>query len=420
LPFFVQPPFSWISGFIYILYDTALILFVVRQLRIYLARPREALVLRKLSLTVLIPSRNEGLHLLRCLRAVLSQTLPATEIIIIDDGSSDHSFQALEAEVRALGRSVSDTSVSVIRKKHSGKARSLNEALASVTTDLVLTIDADTFLEKEALEKLIEAFSRNPNLKAAGGVLNPVAGLSTIQAKLFQTFQKFEYIRAFLSRQAYENLGALLLVSGAFAIYDTETLKAVGGYDATSLVEDYELIHRIYRYAYDAGIPVAIASVPEARATTDCPATVTQFLKQRQRWFGGFLQTLFRYRQMIGSTRYGSVGTFMLPLKTLDTLQPIYGLTALAVLITILFRGQFAPVVLWFLIGKLLIDYVYHFYALVLYNRWQKRKVPKSFWIESVAITLFEPIFFQPLRHFGALLGWFVFLRKRHNWTPSD
>ena len=77
-----------------------------------------------------------------------------------------------------------------------------------------------------------------------------------------------------------------------------------------------------------------------ACASTDAPADVAAFLRQRRRWFGGFLQTQYWYRDMVGNRRYGWLGTLMLPVKAFDTMQPIYGLTAVALLIAYLVSGR--------------------------------------------------------------------------------
>ena len=70
-----------------------------------------------------------------------------------------------------------------------------------------------------------------------------------------------------------------------------------------------------------------------AQARTEAPGSVGAFLRQRRRWFGGFLQTQYWYRAMVGDRRHGWLGMLMLPVKAVDTLQPLYGLTAFVLLV---------------------------------------------------------------------------------------
>ena len=378
---------------------------------------------RPLTLTVVVPAHNEKVILPACLKALSYQTHRPEMVLIVDDGSTDGSIDFLKkdlalAEMKIGYASQKHSHIFVLAKSRTGKAASLNQALELIDTDIVLTLDADTLLEPDALEKIMQSFIDNASLQATGGVLRPLC-VPSFQGKMLETFQKFEYIRAYLTRQAWMTKDSLVLVSGAFAAYRTQTLKDIGGYDTSSLVEDYELIHRIYHHCYENNIPVSIGVTAEARAVTDGPDTVIKFLRQRERWFGGFLQTIFKYRAMVGNKKFQKVGTLMLPIKSLDTLQPLYGLLALYGLISFIVLRQIPSLVWMTLVAKLCVDYVYHFYCLSLYNRWQKKKLPRHFWLQSFVITLLEPLFFQPLRHLGAARGWWAFLRGRYEWRLS-
>jgi cellulose synthase/poly-beta-1,6-N-acetylglucosamine synthase-like glycosyltransferase len=208
-------------------------------------------------------------------------------------------------------------------------------------------------------------------------------------------------------------------VSGAFAAYRKSALQSVGGYDAHNLVEDYELIHRLHRYSDDQGMNWQILVVPQARATTDAPDSVFKFLKQRQRWFAGFLQTQFANSDMIGNPKY-RIGRFMLIVKSFDTLQPIFGLVAASILILSLLRGlRIAGPLLILIFAKIFIDLVFHFWSVYVYYRWRNQKVTDAMWFRAALATIFEPFSFQILRHLGAAFGWVAFLRKNREWTPQ-
>ena len=380
------------------------------------------------TLTVLICARNERLVLPECLRDLAAQTEPADEIIIIDDGSTDAMIDWLTAEyaitfepVGASARGVSAKwpALRVWRKPNSGKADSLNLGWKMAQGEIVVTLDADTYLEPKALAALRDGFAEDPQLGIAGGVLVPVCH-RTSWARFFQFYQTFEYARGFLWRLTWMQYDMLLLISGAFAAYRRSVLERAGGFDTTSWVEDYELTHRVYRDAYDSGHPITVKTLAESRGTTDAPATIRTFLNQRRRWFAGFIATHFKYHNMVGNGRYGSVGRYMLCLKTLDLLLPIYALAAAVVLIVLLsIRHSLDIFIVKVIIFKLLFDLILHAYSIVLYQRWLGIPLSRKLWLQSLAATLTEPFVFQIMRQLGAVFGWVAFLRRKIDWMPQ-
>jgi cellulose synthase/poly-beta-1,6-N-acetylglucosamine synthase-like glycosyltransferase len=250
-------------------------------------------------------------------------------------------------------------------------------------------------------------------------VLTPVCDRSAL-GRLFEWFQAYEYIRNFLSRFAWERVDGLLLISGAFAGFRRAAVLEVGGFDADCLVEDYELIHRLRRHAMLTGQHWTTAVIGGARARTAAPATLPAFLRQRRRWFGGFLQTQYWYRDMVGDRRYGHLGTWMLPVKAFDTFQPVFGLTAFALLVWYLAAGRvhvLLPVVI--VIGvKIAIDLVFHLWSIRLYRAWAGG--PPMGAGAAVVASLVEPFSFQLLRHAGAAWGWVYFLGGKQTWGKQS
>ena len=153
-----------------------------------------------------------------------------------------------------------------------------------------------------------------------------------------------------------------------------------------------------------------------ARATTDAPATIPAFLRQRRRWFGGFLQTQLWYRDMVGSRRYGWLGVAMLPVKAIDTLQPLYGLTAVALLGWFALTGRpvFGPVAA--VVGaKIALDLGFHLWSVHLYRQWAGG-LSRPRLAAALLAAIAEPFSFQVLRHLGAAWGWIAFLSGGHGW----
>jgi cellulose synthase/poly-beta-1,6-N-acetylglucosamine synthase-like glycosyltransferase len=414
---------AWGAGLVYIAYDTALLAFTAVQTRPLAGRrPASLPPTAHLSVAVIVAAHNEAAGLPGTIAALLRQTDPPDEILLADDGSTDATASALapygleQPPLGALATSTNTHGLRWLRLPHGGKAVALNEAIRRVGADVVLTVDADTFLAPDAVASLRAAFAADPGLVAATGVLTPVCGPGP-GARLLQWFQTYEYIRNFLSRFAWMRADGLLLISGACAGFRRDAVLTVGGFDPDCLVEDYELIHRLRRYAAAHGLAWRTKVLGDVQARTEAPSTIVAFLRQRRRWFGGFLQTQFLYRDMVGNPAYGRLGTWMLPVKAADTMQPLYGLAAFALLLWYLAHGQWgllAPV--GFIIGaKIGIDLCFHLWSVHLYRRWTGDRTGTNFGY-ALAASVLEPFSFQLLRHGGALLGWVMFLSGQRGW----
>lgn len=422
--FLLPQPWSWLIGLLYIGYETWLtVLVFVRSRRAVLeemAHPPVVTDGAGPTLAVLIAARDERLALPATLAPLAAQLRDGDEILVIDDGSRDGSLAWLEAEYALawegdLGRSRNWPALRVLRKENGGKARALNAGLAVTSADVVVTLDADTILDPAAFAALRAAYVRDPELTVACGVLTPVC-IHGWSAAWFGLFQRMEYWRSFLWRMGWMREHTLVLVSGAFAAYRRSAVMAIGGFDPASKAEDYELMFRLHRAAIDVGTMLGVTVVSDARAVTDAPGTPLRFLRQRRRWFAGFIETLVANRDLVGAARAGALGRSHLVVKTIDLLLPLYGLAALITLAVFLIAGGGVHVsVLAALGAKLLYDVVIHLWALSLYSRWQGRAL--GWWV--VPLILVEPLLFQPLRQLGALLGWIDHLKRRIDWTPQ-
>ncbi len=428
-------------GFIYIAYDSVLLLTMVgsslmavrEQDRIRRWKKRAHAVKRpgRPSLAMLVCARNERLVLPECLQRLMEQTERADDILILDDGSTDEMVTWLDEQYDLtwsarpevgpgrVGVSTKWPALRIWCKPNSGKAASLNQGLKLVTCDLVVTLDADTYLEPRSLEALRDGFQEDPELGIAGGVLTPICGRSPL-ASFFQFYQTYEYARGFLWRLTWMQFDMLVLISGAFCAYRRDVLTHVGGFDTKSWVEDYELTHRIYKKCCDVGGQVRVKTLVDARATTDAPATPMLFLNQRRRWFSGFISTHFQYNDMVGNPKYGNMGKYMMILKTLDLLLPIYALASAAVLVGFLIHGRSFNFFILGIVGmKLLYDLTLHAWSILIYQRWLGIPMGRSLWLWSIFATLSEPFVFQIMRQLGAVLGWIAFLRGNMNWHPQ-
>ncbi len=416
----------WSIGIAYIGYDTLVLLFVLWQTLPMLATQPTSSAPNGPTLGVLIAAYNEAAVLPATLRALMAQAEPADAIVVADDGSDDDTAAVLAAQFGVSTPAIGGLSeparhypaLRLLRLAHGGKAVALNAALPAIDADVVITMDADTLPASDAIAEIRRAFADDPGLVVAGGVLTPACG-STLRNRVLRWFQTYEYMRNFVSRYAWMRVNSLLLISGAFAGFRREAVLSVGGFDPDCLVEDYELIHRLHRRSRDDGLGWRVEVVGRAVAQTDAPGTVTGFLRQRRRWFGGFLQTQYWNRDMVGNPRYGRLGLAMLPVKAVDTVQPIYGLTAFVLVIVLAVTGNVTVLVPVgaIVVAKLALDQLAYLWTIHLYRRWTGRRDTTRVGYALLAAVC-EPFSFIPLLHTGAVLGWWQFLTG-HTWAPQ-
>lgn len=419
--FLLPQPWSWLVGIAYIVYESWLTgrLFASSR-RAVLTATTTAQRGEPVAITVLIAARNERSGMPATLEELARQVRPGDEVLVIDDGSTDDTLAWLEQAYALvwegdLAHSTSHPFLRVQRQPNRGKARSLNTALSLTSAPVVMTIDADTLPDAGALDAVRRSFS-DPSVEVACGVLRPLCqhGWSTW---FFAIFQRLEYRRSYLWRMGWMRDRTLVLVSGAFAVFRRKLLEEVGGFDPLSKAEDYELLFRLHHAAAQRGQVLGAVVISDARAITDAPGTVRQFLRQRTRWFAGFIETMVRHRGMVGNPACGRLGSYHLVIKTIDLLLPLYGLLAVMLLVIYLIvGGEIHAWILFLLLGKLAYDLVLHLWSMTLHRHWQG---DGGITVGTLVATLLEPIAFQPLRQLGAACGWIAYLRRRIDWAPQ-
>src|SRR3989338_11446200 len=218
-------------------------------------------------LTILIPTYNKGHLISKTIESLEKQSYPKLGIIVIDDGSTDSTKSVVGELVKKF------RNISYHRKRNTGKASSLNFGLKMVRTPYFGFIDADTYMSKNVLAGMMRHFS--------GNVACVTAAIKPSSAKNFvEKIQKIEYTISSLTRKLMSRINALYFTP-AFAIYRTDVIKNLGGFDENNITEDLEIGLRLKSRNY--GIYNSIESV----VFTDVPKTFSEFFRQRMRWYRG-------------------------------------------------------------------------------------------------------------------------------------
>lgn len=245
--------------------------------------------------SVLVPAYNEEQVIGATITSLLASTYAHLEILVIDDGSKDGTYEA------AL-RATSDPRVRVLRKENGGKGMALNWGLERASGEWVVAIDADTIFEPETISYLVEHL-RDPKVGAVAG--NIKIGNAT---SLLTCCQHVEYIVGInLDKRFFDLLGCVPVVPGAVGAWRKSAIQAVGGYSAGTMAEDADLTLSVQRAGY------RVVYEDRARAWTEAPTSVECLMKQRLRWTFGTLQCLWKHRTAFFNPKSGSLGMVGMP-----------------------------------------------------------------------------------------------------------
>jgi cellulose synthase/poly-beta-1,6-N-acetylglucosamine synthase-like glycosyltransferase len=240
----------------------------------------------------------------------------------------------------------------VVDKINGGKADALNAGLNLAWYPLFCAIDADSILESDALLRLVRPFLEAPGITiAAGGVVRVANGCEVNGGRVRKVrlvrrplplIQIVEYLRAFLfGRMGWSSGNSVLVISGAFGLFDKRTAVLAGGYATNTVGEDMELVVRMHRCLHDRNQAYRIGFVPDPICWTEVPERLRVLRRQRTRWQRGLIDTIWRHRKMIGRPRYGSVGMVALPsFAVFEMLSPLIELSGYALLPLMWLLGQ--------------------------------------------------------------------------------
>jgi peptidoglycan-N-acetylglucosamine deacetylase len=250
-----------------------------------------------LPVSVLIAAYNEENVIVRTIEGVLrSDYRHLAEVIVVDDGSTDGTAQAIQAAFH------DDRRVRLVRTPNRGKAEALNRAVAEMQTEIAIMLDADTCVHGSAVRLLARHFSDRSIAAVAGNakVGNRRNILTNLQALEYITSQNLE-------RAGLAKLNAITVVPGAIGAWRREVLLKAGGFSPTTLAEDCDLTFSLHRLGY------RIVHDMEAIAWTEAPESWRAFSRQRFRWTFGTLQAAYRHSDAMFSAKWDGFALVTLP-----------------------------------------------------------------------------------------------------------
>ena len=260
------------------------------------------------SVAVIVPCYNEAATVAETCSSLLALDYPKEklEIILVNDGSTD-------ATPEAMALFDGNPQVRIIHKENGGKHTALNAGIATTQAEIIGCLDADSFVEPDALREIVPCFyeAKVAAVTAAMSVHKPKS--------ILQHMQNAEYIFGITLRHTIASVNGLYVTPGPFSFYRHSIIKEIGEFRHGHQTEDMEMALRIQQAGYE------IENAPRARVYTNAPNTLTKLIKQRTRWTSGFIRNVLgEYRGLIFNRRHDALGMISLPLGLIAIASGIF------------------------------------------------------------------------------------------------
>ncbi len=257
------------------------------------------------NVAIIVPCFNEESTIAGTTDSLLTLEYPKENlsIILVDDGSTDNTASI-------MAHYINNPQIRICTKENGGKHTALNAGIKiAKDADIIGCLDADSFVEPDALKFAISAFNK-PEVMAT------TSAMSVHMPKNFiQHMQYAEYIFGITMRHILSSVNSLYVTPGPFSLYRMEVFKKIGYFSHGYQTEDMEMALRMQK------AHMIIENSPRVRVYTKAPATISTLIKQRMRWTSGFLRNmLFEYRGLVGNPHYGVLGIGVLPLSIFSIL----------------------------------------------------------------------------------------------------
>ncbi len=341
---------GFLVGFGFVILHSVLfvILALIHKLKSVVRKHK--LISSKALISVIIPMHNEEKAIIGSIKAILKSTHKNFELIIVDDGSTDKSYQVVRRLIR-------DARVRIISQPNLGKFTALNTGLYQAKGKITIFVDGDTKLAPNAIERIISRFNEAKVGAVAGNIR-----VGNEKHNALTLLQSIEYnVNQGIEKRVYDLFDSVLVVPGAFGAWRTRLVKKFGGFTDKTHAEDFDLTMEFIRHGYKVKFD------DSAIAYTEAPTVLKELIKQRLRWNFGNLQVLFKNSDMLFNVKFGILGLFFLPRYVLLQIPSIAITPAVDVITvaSIIVGNQFLIMlfILLYLIIQVITTYIAHIFT---------------------------------------------------------
>lgn len=263
---------------------------------------------REYSVGIIIPCYNEEKSIEGTVNSILQSNYPGLKkVIVVDDCSKDNSYRIIQAMVKKDSRIMA-----VQTLRNTGRAASAkNYGIKFANTEIIGFSDADSFLKKDAIRKMIGFFDD----KKVGAVTCSV--LVKHKNKFIEKLQAMEYAIIAWTRKLLGYVDGIWAMPGPLALYRGDLLKRINGFDENNLTEDIEITWHVINEGYkvEMCLPAQVYSI--------APTKTIYWLKQRIRWDIGGIQCINKYKGHI----FSKLGYFIIPFFALSMFLGLLGMS---------------------------------------------------------------------------------------------
>ncbi len=251
--------------------------------------------------SIIVPVYNEGKVIEQSVRSLLNLDYSNYEIIVVNDGSTDDTYDVAKQMVGYKKGKYGDVKVSVINKPNGGKAKALNAGISFSKAEIVLCMDGDSQLSEDCIRSAVRHFI-DPSIGA-------VAGNVKVQnrRKFFTDLQALEYIEGLnMARAAQSFMRLVNIIPGPIGLFRRKAVEDAGYYSSDTFAEDADLTLKILSHGWK------IFYEPRAISYTEAPEKLHQLLKQRYRWTRGILQAIRKHKKLLVNPTINFGDTFIM------------------------------------------------------------------------------------------------------------
>jgi poly-beta-1,6-N-acetyl-D-glucosamine synthase len=307
------------------------LVWIISSLLFYLRRERIPIVIHEELkglpfVSILLPSYNEEDHIEETVRELTNLNYQFYEIIVINDGSSDRTEEILSGLSHRIDRL---KVINILENK--GKANALYYGTIASKGEIVVTMDSDTLLDRDALRYIVPHFTTPGKSERVGAVTgNPrIRNRRSLLGKI----QVVEYSSIIgLIKRSQRVLGKMMTVSGVFTAFRKQALLDVGFWDKDLITDDIGITWKLQERFWD------IRYEPRALCWMLVPETLKGLLQQRIRWAQGGIEVLLRHRHIFKDYRQRR----LYPIYIEQTLSILWSLSWMLYLLYLLIFG-FSP-----------------------------------------------------------------------------
>jgi cellulose synthase/poly-beta-1,6-N-acetylglucosamine synthase-like glycosyltransferase len=397
--------------------------------------------------SIIVPAYNEEAGIIQSVRSLLSVNYPTFEIIVVNDGSKDSTFEKMIQQyemkeinkvvrkqvdtkpIRKIYQSTLLSNLFLVDKENGGKADALNVGLNFSHYPYFCSLDGDSVLENDAFLKVMKPIiDSNEEVIASGGSVRIANGCQiqngfvqkiALSDKPIVVMQIIEYLRAFLmGRIGLSRHNLLLIISGAFGVFSKHWVIEAGGYRTDTVGEDMELVVRIHRMLKDRKLKKKIVYVPDPVCWTEVPEDITFLRRQRRRWHRGLFESLWNHKSLTFNPKYGSIGLISFPyFWIVEFFGPIIELSGYIFMIfCLLFGGVYIEFAILLFLLSCLYGSIYSM-AAVLLEEWSLTKYPKvTDIIKLFLYSLTETLWYRPMTVFWRCEGIWQIIKGDTSW----